>query len=101
MSRGVDSNSNKIVTDMDEHASDGESMKDDAIKVAKAAFEKLKAASELSDVSLALKSFFDKKYGPTWHCVVGADFRAFVSHEAKTFIFFYHGKNAICLFKAG
>lgn len=44
---------------------------------------------------------FDKKYGPTWHCVVGSDFKAHVSHESKHFIFFYIGKTAICLFKSG
>ena len=45
--------------------------------------------------------FFDSKYGPTWHCIVGSDFRAFVTHESKHFIFFYIGKTAICLYKAG
>lgn len=47
------------------------------------------------------QTFFDHKYGPTWHCIVGSDFRAFVTHEAKHFIFFYIGKTAICLYKAG
>lgn len=47
------------------------------------------------------QTYFDQKYGPTWHCIVGSDFRAFVTHEAKHFIFFYIGKTAICLYKAG
>lgn len=47
------------------------------------------------------QTFFDQKYGPTWHCIVGSDFRAFVTHDHKHFIFFYVGKTAICLFKAG
>ena len=33
--------------------------------------------------------------------IVGSDFRAFVTHESKHFIFFYIGKTAICLYKAG
>ena len=37
------------------------------------------------------QAFFDKKYGPTWHCIVGSDFRAYVTHESKHFIFFYVG----------
>jgi len=41
------------------------------------------------------------RYGPTWHCVVGADFTSNVTHESKNFIFFYHGKTAICLYKCG
>jgi len=46
-----------------------------------------------------IKTFFDQKYGPTWHCIVGGDFCAFVTHESKSFIFFYIGKTAICLYK--
>ena len=47
------------------------------------------------------QQLFDSKYGPTWHCIVGADFRSYVTHESKHFIFFYHGKLAICLYKCG
>lgn len=43
---------------------------------------------------------FDRKYGPTWHCVVGSDFKAYVTHESKNFIFFYVGKQAVLLYKA-
>ncbi len=43
----------------------------------------------------------DNKYGPTWHCVVGADFKSFVSHETKHFLFFYAGKTAILLWRMG
>lgn len=53
------------------------------------------------DISKSIKAFFDEKYGPTWHCFVGSDFRAFVTHESKHFIFFYVGKVAICLYKCG
>lgn len=44
---------------------------------------------------------FDQKYGPTWHCIAGSDFKAYVTHESKSFIFFYVGKQAILLYKAG
>ena len=50
---------------------------------------------------LASKAFMDLKYGPAWHCIVGSDFKAFVTHESKHFVFFYVGKIAICLYKAG
>mmetsp|Transcript_4324 Transcript_4324/g.5512 ORF Transcript_4324/g.5512 Transcript_4324/m.5512 type:complete len:90 (+) Transcript_4324:278-547(+) len=53
------------------------------------------------DISKAVKTYMDFKYGPTWHCIVGSDFKAFVTHENKHFIFFYIGKTAVCLFKAG
>ena len=69
----------------------------DALSVAAAALE---ANQEEKDISAHIKTHFDQKYGPTWHCIVGSDFRAFVTHESKHFIFFYIGKTAICLYRA-
>jgi|TARA_B110000090_G_scaffold130655_1_gene144040 dynein light chain LC8-type len=90
----------KVISDMDEHTNDSENMRADARKAAQQAIEQV-GNGELSDVARYVKEFFDNKYGLTWHCVVGNDFRAFVTHESKTFIFFYLGKNAIMLYKAG
>jgi dynein light chain LC8-type len=86
----------KMVCDMDDHGIHGE-MKNDALNVAAVAIE---SNQEEKDISKHIKTFFDQKYGPTWHVIVGSDFRAFVTHESKHFIFFYIGKTAICLFKA-
>eukprot|EP00636_Phaeomonas_parva_P005411 CAMPEP_0118884510 /NCGR_PEP_ID=MMETSP1163-20130328/23322_1 /TAXON_ID=124430 /ORGANISM="Phaeomonas parva, Strain CCMP2877" /LENGTH=90 /DNA_ID=CAMNT_0006822305 /DNA_START=125 /DNA_END=397 /DNA_ORIENTATION=- len=88
-------NRGKMVCDMDEHGD----MKSDAISIAQQAIE---AKSEEAAISKLIKEAFDKKYGPTWHCIVGSDFRAFVTHESKHFIFFYigNGKIAVCLYKA-
>ena len=85
---------NKIVCDMDEH---GE-MKSDAMSRAAMAIEQ---STEEKAISRDIKGYMDLKYGPTWHCIVGSDFRAYVTHESKHFIFFYIGKTAICLYKAG
>ena len=85
----------KMVCDMDDHGVHGE-MKNDALKVAAAAID---GNQEEKDISKHIKVHFDQKYGPTWHCIVGSDFRAFVTHESKHFIFFYVGKLAICLYK--
>ncbi|KAF2976244.1 hypothetical protein EK904_002679 [Melospiza melodia maxima] len=41
---------------------------------------------------------FDKKYNPTWHCIVGRNFGSYVTHETKHFIYFYLGQVAILLF---
>ncbi|MBN3287627.1 DYL2 protein, partial [Polyodon spathula] len=54
----------------------------------------------LSD-STALSVEFDKKYNPTWHCIVGRNFGSYVTHETKHFIYFYLGQVAILLFKSG
>ena len=44
---------------------------------------------------------FDKKYTPTWHCIVGRNFGSYVTHETRHFIYFYLGQVAILLFKSG
>jgi dynein light chain LC8-type len=102
---------------VDDHGVHGE-MRNDAMNVAATALDTNPEEKDISKhikVCLFLFSFdssphiwsslgqtyFDQKYGPTWHCIVGSDFRAFVTHESKHFIFFYIGKTAICLYKAG
>jgi dynein light chain LC8-type len=53
-----------------------------------------KAASVIS-------AHFNKKYDPTWQCIVGRNFGSFVTSETKTFSYFYLGQIAVLLFKAG
>jgi dynein light chain LC8-type len=53
------------------------------------------------DVAAHIKKEFDKKYNPTWHCIVGRNFGSYVTHETKNFIYFYLGQVAILLFKSG
>ena len=48
-----------------------------------------------------IKKEFDRKYNPTWHCIVGRNFGSYVTHETKHFIYFYLGQVAILLFKSG
>lgn len=53
------------------------------------------------NASLLFLQEFDKKYNPTWHCIVGRNFGSYVTHETKHFIYFYLGQVAILLFKSG
>ena len=53
------------------------------------------------DIAAYIKKEFDKKYNPTWHCIVGRNFGSYVTHETKHFIYFYLGQVAILLFKSG
>ncbi|XP_006835839.1 PREDICTED: dynein light chain 1, cytoplasmic-like [Chrysochloris asiatica] len=46
------------------------------------------------DIVAHIKKEFDKKYNPTWHCIVW-------THETKHFIYFYLRQVAILLFKSG
>lgn len=75
-----------------------EDMQHAAIETATQAIEKFNIEK---DIAAYIKKEFDKKYNPTWHCVVGRNFGSFVTHESKGFIYFYLGQIAILLWKSG
>ncbi|CAH8442098.1 unnamed protein product [Schistosoma turkestanicum] len=53
------------------------------------------------DIAAYIKKEFDKKYQPTWHCIVGRNFGSYVTHETQNFIYFYLDDRAVLLFKSG
>lgn len=63
------------------------------------AFNSMRRHKIERDIACFLKKEFDRKYQPTWHCVVGRNFGSFVTHRTKHFIHFYLGQLAILLFK--
>ncbi|KAE9455201.1 hypothetical protein C3L33_12900, partial [Rhododendron williamsianum] len=80
---------------------------------AKKAFEKHNVEK---DVAEAIKKEFDRKHGPTWHCIVGKNFDdydgkpiscllvfvgSYVTHETNHFVYFYLDSKAVLLFKSG
>ena len=75
-----------------------EDMQDDAIRFTMQASEKYTVEK---DIAAYIKKEFDRKYYPTWHCVVGKTFGSYVTHETKHFIYFYYGHVAVLLFKSG
>ena len=75
-----------------------EEMQQDAIDCANQALEKFNIEK---DIAAFIKKEFDKKYNPTWHCIVGRNFGSYVTHETKHFIYFYMGQVAVLLFKSG
>ncbi|KAL4224324.1 Dynein light chain 2 [Mactra antiquata] len=75
-----------------------EEMQQDAVECSTQALEKYNIEK---DIAAYIKKEFDKKYNPTWHCIVGRNFGSYVTHETKHFIYFYLGQVAILLFKSG
>lgn len=75
-----------------------EDMQQDAVDCATQALEKYNIEK---DIAAYIKKEFDKKYNPTWHCIVGRNFGSYVTHETKHFIYFYLGQVAVLLFKSG
>ena len=51
------------------------------------------------EIAEDIKKFFDQKYSPNWHCVVGKHFASYVTYTSKHYIFFYIGQMAILLYK--
>ncbi|SCV74898.1 BQ2448_7927 [Microbotryum intermedium] len=77
-------------------------MSDEMQKVAiQTAIEALEKNEIEKDIAAYIKRDFDKRYGPTWHVVVGKSFGSFCTHESGHFVYFYLGSIAILLFKAG
>ncbi|KAI8904156.1 cytoplasmic dynein light chain 2, partial [Powellomyces hirtus] len=71
-------------------------MQQDAVDCATQAMEKYNMEK---NIAVFIKREFDKKYNPTWHCIVGQNFGSYVTHGTKHFIYFYQGQIAILLFK--
>jgi dynein light chain 4 len=59
--------------------------------------------SELSLLQVAakmIKETMDKKFGASWHAVVGEGFGFEITHEVKNLLYmFFGGTMAICLWK--
>ncbi|WBW74848.1 dynein light chain Dlc2 [Schizosaccharomyces osmophilus] len=75
-----------------------EEMQQDAVHTAVQAMEKFTVEK---DIAAFVKREFDKKYSPTWHCIVGRNFGSYVTHESHRFVYFYLGTIAFLLFKSG
>ena len=75
-----------------------EDMQQDAVECAAQAMAKYDLERKIASF---IKKEFDRKYKPTWHCIVGGSFGSYVTHETKHFIYFYAGQVAILLFKSG
>jgi dynein light chain LC8-type len=61
--------------------------------------EALDRFSTEKDIASFIKKEFDKKYNPTWHCLVGQVFCQMHFHEIEYFILFYTGRIQIQLLK--
>lgn len=48
-----------------------------------------------------IKTEFDARWSPHWHVFIGRNFGSFVTHETKSFVFFYLEDKAVMMFKAG
>ncbi|KAL3508115.1 hypothetical protein ACH5RR_033497 [Cinchona calisaya] len=73
-------------------------MQKEAVDIAIGAFEKNGVEKDVAEL---IKKEFDKRHGPTWHCIVGRNFGSYVTHETNHFVYFYLDSKAVLLFKSG
>lgn len=61
-----------------------EDMQQEAVDAAIVAFSKYTVEK---DIAAHLKKDFDKRYGATWHCIVGRNFGSYVTHGKQSVLF--------------
>eukprot|EP00949_MAST-11_sp_MAST-11-sp1_P003322 g3322.t1 len=86
--------SSNMISDTDDH---GE-LRAFILQTIKSAMKEGEKKGE-SEVAKIVKESLDKNWGPCWSVVVGSDFKIQCSHIAKSFLFTYEGKVAICVFR--
>jgi len=67
-----------------------EEMQQEAVECAISAFETYTVEK---DIAAFMKKEFDKRYGATWHCIVGRNFGSYVTHGKSLFFFFFAKRN--------
>ena len=72
-------------------------MKDLAVETG---MQAIQAKSTEQEISSYIKKIFEDRYQPNWHCIVGRNFGAHVTFEAKNYIYFYIGQVGVLLFKS-
>jgi len=75
-----------------------EEMQQDAVNITTDALEKNNVEK---DIAAYIKKEFDRRFGATWHVVVGRHFGSYVTHETKHFFYAYFGDTAVLIFKSG
>jgi len=79
-------------TDMDEQ------MKKDVMDICTLACERHTSNNEMC--AKMIKEALDKKFGPSWHVVVGEGFGFELSYETKKLLYmFFAGSLAVCVWK--
>jgi dynein light chain LC8-type len=59
----------------------------------------LKTYQDEHQVAMAIKEYFDGKYGPNWHCFVGKHFAHFGSFEGGSYVSILVGQVAVLLYR--
>ena len=64
-------------------------------------FEREMKSEYQTMIAKKVKTQIEKKYGPTWHCIVGKGFGADLRYESFHIAYMKRGQDYILLWKAG
>merc|ERR1712179_79544 len=80
------------------HCDMGEEMRTEAMELSVTACEKFSGSNETA--AKLIKETMDKKFGPSWHVIVGEGFGFEITHEVKNKLYmFFGGTTGICVWK--
>eukprot|EP00483_Globobulimina_turgida_P003891 UN03899 len=73
-------------------------LSNEAVDVIVSAIDKYQTNFE--ECSKQIKETMDKRFGATWHCIIGENYGFEVTHEQENLLYlFYQGNIAVLLFK--
>ncbi|XP_045211826.1 dynein axonemal light chain 4-like [Mercenaria mercenaria] len=80
------------------HSDMNDEMRTEAMELCVTACEKFSSNNE--SAAKMIKDTMDKKFGASWHAVVGEGFGFEITHEVKNLLYMFFGGNlAICIWK--
>eukprot|EP00483_Globobulimina_turgida_P010149 UN10168 len=77
-------------------------LSNEAVDVIISAIDKHQTNFEVvqNECSKQIKETMDKRFGATWHCIIGENYGFEVTHEQENLLYlFYQGNIAVLLFK--
>ncbi|KAH8850337.1 Dynein light chain LC6, flagellar outer arm [Schistosoma japonicum] len=73
------------------------SMQDEAVRQC---LKAMQTCRHDKDIAAQIRNEFNRKYGCTWHCIVGCSFGSNVSHVETGLIYFLLGRKSVLLFRS-
>jgi dynein light chain 4 len=79
-----------------------EEMRTDSVETVSTAIETAleKHPQNYENAAKAVKTSMDRKYGKSWHCIIGEGYGFCVNYEVKNLLYMYFNNLAILVFKA-
>ncbi|KAA0157556.1 hypothetical protein FNF27_00562 [Cafeteria roenbergensis] len=75
-------------------------MSSEAVEIVVSAVDKYLTSENFEKASQMIKENMDKRYGPTWHCVIGEGFGFEITYESRQVLYMqYQERHSILVYK--